>query len=446
MNHRDFREYYKLLGIPPGSSISAIKAAYRKRALELHPDKNPGKDTTPQFQALQQAYAVLSDQRQREQYDAESSVPPSETAREEQPQQVEPIYCCVCHSVSAQPRYRIFYYVISYLVGSYKNAFQGIYCSQCETKAALKATAITLLLGWWSVIGFFWTLHALIHNLAGGRFHEHNARVQGHQAWYFARTNRLNLARACAIEALHLCDKATNGRLSPTDKAYGTLGPLKQSLDGLLAALPTETTEVKLHSVDGWFTRRFVYQAVLLLVLAGILSEEWHRSEENTKAAELARLQREGLKRAETAAVAAREAEALKKLEQPLPNSGILGAHKQKFDPDRLPPLRIENAPSDHTLLKLIRTTDGAEVISIFVRAGESIEVGIPVGTYWARTASGQTWYGEAVRFGPSTHYTELEDIFEFKVEGFQLLGHRLSLQHVRQGNLREHYLSASEF
>lgn len=446
MNHRDSKGYYQLLGIPPGSNISTIKAAYRKRAIYLHPDKNPGKDTTKQFQALQQAYDVLSDQRQREQYDAECSVPSAEPSREEQPQKVEPIYCSVCHKVSAQPRYRVFYYIISYLFGSYKDAFQGIYCSECETKTALKATAITVVLGWWGVIGFFWTLHALIHNLTGGRFYEHNARLQAYQAWYFAVTSRASLARAGALQALELCYKATNGRLSPADKGYETFGPLMQQLDQLLVALPTEKAGLKLRSTDGWFTRRFIYQAVLLVLFAGLISAEWYRNEENAKATERTRLEREGLKRAEAEAVAAREAEALKKLEQPLPQTGILGGKKKRFDLDSLPPFRLENAPADHTLLKLVRASDGVEVVTIFVRAGESIELGIPPGTYRAKTASGQIWYGDAVRFGPSTHYSELDKTLEFKVEGLQLLGHRLALQRMRQGNLGEHYLSASDF
>ena len=67
MNHRDIKGYYKLLGVSPNAPFSAIKAAYRKRALELHPDKNLGKDTTAQFQTLQQAYDLLSDQKKREQ-------------------------------------------------------------------------------------------------------------------------------------------------------------------------------------------------------------------------------------------------------------------------------------------------------------------------------------------------------------------------------------------
>ncbi|MEQ1845921.1 MAG: hypothetical protein ABL983_10155, partial [Nitrospira sp.] len=113
---------------------------------------------------------------------------------------------------------------------------------------------------------------------------------------------------------------------------------------------------------------------------------------------------------------------------------------------DDAPPLLIENVPFDHTLVKLIRTSNGAEVMSIFVRAGESVEVYVPVGTYKAKMASGQTWYGDAIRFGPSTKYAELEGIFEFKIEGLQLLGHRLTLTRVTHGNLREHSLNASDF
>jgi DnaJ domain len=454
MTHRDIKGYYKILGISPNAPFSAIKAAYRKLALELHPDKNIGKDTTAQFQALQQAYDVLSDQKKREQYDAESSIPVTATSPEgDTPQTLDPIVCSVCKNVTAQPRFRVFYYVISYVLGATKDLYHGIYCSNCEIKVALKSTMITLLMGWWSFPGFFWTLHSLFHNLSGGLFYEQNARLQGYQAWYFTVNGRFSLGRACAIEGLRLTENGLRNAKqfgfirASYRKTADELNALKNTLESFIGSLPTGTEIVHLKPTDGFLCKRLLYQAILLLTVAGVLSEEVYRHDQNEKKIERLRLERQGIERVEAEAIAAREREALKRLEQPLPQTGVFRmANQRSYNKDNAPPLLIENAPYDHTLMKLIRISDGAEVMSIFVRASESVEVYVPVGIYKAKLASGQTWYGDAVRFGPSTKYAALEGIIEFKIEGTQLMGHSLTLTRIAQGNLREHPLRASDF
>ena len=60
--------HYDVLGVAPLSSAEAIRAAYRKRAVQLHPDKGGDKDA---FQQLQEAYKVLSDDTLRTAYDNE---------------------------------------------------------------------------------------------------------------------------------------------------------------------------------------------------------------------------------------------------------------------------------------------------------------------------------------------------------------------------------------
>jgi len=59
-------DYYQTLGVPRTASEDEIKRAYRKAAMKHHPDR--GGDQT-QFQALQEAYATLSDPQKRQQYD-----------------------------------------------------------------------------------------------------------------------------------------------------------------------------------------------------------------------------------------------------------------------------------------------------------------------------------------------------------------------------------------
>jgi hypothetical protein len=61
------KNYYIILGIPATSSQAEIKAAYRRLAKEFHPDRC---DEQPSpFQAIQEAYSVLSDPMQRRDYD-----------------------------------------------------------------------------------------------------------------------------------------------------------------------------------------------------------------------------------------------------------------------------------------------------------------------------------------------------------------------------------------
>ena len=64
-------DYYSTLGRAKDASEGDIKKAYRKKAQEHHPDKNPGDKTAGEkFREINDAYEVLSDPESRTKYDS----------------------------------------------------------------------------------------------------------------------------------------------------------------------------------------------------------------------------------------------------------------------------------------------------------------------------------------------------------------------------------------
>ena len=63
-------DYYQVLGVDKKATADEIKKVYRKLALKWHPDKNPNnKAAEEKFKKISEAYAVLSDEKKRGEYD-----------------------------------------------------------------------------------------------------------------------------------------------------------------------------------------------------------------------------------------------------------------------------------------------------------------------------------------------------------------------------------------
>ena len=65
------KDYYQILGVPRNATEAQIKKAYRKLAMQYHPDRNPGKEkwANEKFKEINEAFGVLGDPGKRRQYD-----------------------------------------------------------------------------------------------------------------------------------------------------------------------------------------------------------------------------------------------------------------------------------------------------------------------------------------------------------------------------------------
>ena len=68
------RDYYEVLGVPPTASEEEIRKAFRRLAMEWHPDRNPDPQASERFKEINEAYQVLSDPVKRAEYDRARAV------------------------------------------------------------------------------------------------------------------------------------------------------------------------------------------------------------------------------------------------------------------------------------------------------------------------------------------------------------------------------------
>ncbi|WP_051013696.1 DnaJ domain-containing protein [Pararhodospirillum photometricum] len=222
----DPKGYYRVLGVTPGASAAVIKRAYRRKAMLLHPDRNPSPNAVAEFQLLHDAYQTLLDPGGREAYHrgAARSQAPRPTAQAES----LPAFhsCRVCGTVTAQPRYLILEKVTARGGRRVQHeSISGVFCRRCADRTALFAALHCWVRGWWAVpSGPFHTLIALWINLKGGmRPARENALLLLEQARAFLARGQREIAHELAAHAR---------RLAPTERERTAADRLMNALAG----------------------------------------------------------------------------------------------------------------------------------------------------------------------------------------------------------------------
>jgi len=452
-NHQDPLGYYQILGVPINASADAIKKAYRQLAMELHPDRNPSVDTTKRFQSLQNAYDVLSNPIKRSLYDAQGfGSDPGDKGRHAANEVHEPIRCYTCNCVSAQPRYIIFYSVVSYIFATTRTPAQGVYCAACAAKEALFSSALTWAVGWWGFPwGPFYSISTIYRNLLGGlQPPDQNAQLLLYQAYYFARANKRELARSIAKQALAFAEKDVkeveflnqlggNRSRSEVDKTTRAIKDLLRNLDDGSRAR-------ELKSQWGLTSKLFIYQATIIAtIVLGLITWRYY---EHTKTQERINHHKGTLEKN----LPNVQSTSPPKVVAPLipvnmPKSGEIYRLNQLDPQSQNPKLQVITDPSGPNYFIKLQSNDSKKVaLTAFIKAGDTVLLQIPVGAYSVKFASGSVWYGTKFLFGDATDYSRIKDPLIFSIEDNQTKGHSLTLKSVLNGNLKRQNISPNDF
>jgi hypothetical protein len=124
-------------------------------------------------------------------------------------------------------------------------------------------------------------------------------------------------------------------------------------------------------------------------------------------------------------------------------SEGIVSASKPR---DRIVPLQIRAAAGGNYFVKLVNVADERDVIELFVRGGSTVKANMPLGTYRLRFASGQSWYGETLRFGSPTSYWAANETLTFRRDRNEPRPVSIELAEQKGGGMRVAPLDAARF
>jgi hypothetical protein len=114
---------------------------------------------------------------------------------------------------------------------------------------------------------------------------------------------------------------------------------------------------------------------------------------------------------------------------------------------ERIAPLRIKTpAGTESYFVKLVSASTGKEVMTFYIRSGQTLDTEVPLGSYRIKYATGDLWYGETHLFGPESKYSEAEKVFQFARNGDEISGYTVELIRQRGGNLQTRAIPPSQF
>ncbi len=108
----------------------------------------------------------------------------------------------------------------------------------------------------------------------------------------------------------------------------------------------------------------------------------------------------------------------------PMPYSG----QEQKFVNDKsIAPLTIQTSRGVNYLVKIVDYYSKSNIMTIFIKGGDTIKTKVPLGIFEIRYASGKQWYGYEHLFGKNTSYAKAEQRFYFSNTGYKITGYTLN-------------------
>lgn len=129
--------------------------------------------------------------------------------------------------------------------------------------------------------------------------------------------------------------------------------------------------------------------------------------------------------------------------EQPLPFNGEVRTFTTA---SRIAPFEIKTAGGHHYMVKLVDALTKSPVLTVFVEAGATVTVDVPLGTYEVRYTCGDRWYGYKYLFGDSGSYSRADDTFTFSQSFDHVSGYTITLYPVEHGNLHTERIAPTAF
>jgi curved DNA-binding protein CbpA len=460
------KDYYKVLGVPRNATDAQIKQAWRNLIKACHPDVNSSAKAAEWTRELNEAYGTLSDAQAKMSYDMdlklEESKPEEASARQttanqtrtegKPPPRAEPNFCCEkCNRTDSSLRISATWRVFSFINYSRKSPTVKILCGRCRVKESLAASAATVLLGWWSIWGFFWTLEALFNNARGGEQpEENNAALLNALGYQLYRTGRHQEAYEALLAAF---------KLKPDPKTKEGLEYLKQH------AKPTQKKTfwerfraLELHPIYYHAPAGAVGLLLLFFGFSALNADSTSGSSSTAQQSPARYTPSPNQSSASRRAVPVfdptkpyeviSEKPVFSEPEQPTPKQGGLAfSDRIVFDKGVTAPLKITTRASDgNYVMKIVDWSTGEFVASYFINRGSTLEIELPLGSYKLKFASGDKWYGMEHLFGPTTAYSYVPDKMVFYLSGDYARGHRIELIPQVGGNLETPRMKAEDW